>query len=67
MPRAIEDADLVYDLPADVWARKHRLMTEVYGFSHESWEARVTPRREAFFCLKSREEATGWLNRKLAP
>ena len=27
---------------------KYRIVTEVYGFAMDSWEARTTPREEAF-------------------
>jgi LmbE family N-acetylglucosaminyl deacetylase len=64
LPSAIESADVVHELPAEIWARKRLLITDSYGFPAESWEARVTPRREAFFRLESRAEVAPWLNRK---
>ena len=64
LPRAIGDADIVTDLPAGIWQQKRALMTECYGFSADSWEARATPQREAFFRLTSPAEAKAWLSRK---
>jgi LmbE family N-acetylglucosaminyl deacetylase len=51
LPCAEVGADIVVDLPDDVWTRKRRLLTETYGFAPESWEGRTTPRREAFWRL----------------
>jgi len=61
LPRAIESADIVHELSPAVWQRKHRLITEEYGFSEASWEARVTPRSEGFFRVTSAERARAWL------
>ncbi len=56
LPRAISTADLALDLPQDVWLEKARLITDVYGFDRESWEASVTPRREAFWRVSSKSD-----------
>jgi len=48
-------------LPDAIWQEKYRIMTYVYGFSPESWEARVTPRTEAFWCFESRSRFKEWL------
>jgi LmbE family N-acetylglucosaminyl deacetylase len=61
LPRARADAQLVYELAADVWQRKYRLITEDYGFAEASWEARLTPRTEAFFRITTAERARAWL------
>jgi LmbE family N-acetylglucosaminyl deacetylase len=44
-PRA---AAVTLPLPQEIWTEKYRLITEVYGFARDSWEARATPRTEAF-------------------
>ncbi len=64
LPRARADASLVRELSHEVWQRKRALITERYGFDSDSWEARVTPQREAFHCLSTPAEAEAWLNRK---
>jgi len=48
-PRAREDADVTVALPAEIWQVKYCIIHELYGFSDESWEARITPRVEAFW------------------
>jgi len=51
LPRPIKDADLVVKVPAQIWKRKYQIITEIYGFSEHSFEAKTTPRQEAFWCL----------------
>ena len=49
LPKAIEGADLFVELPAKVWHKKYDIITKIYGFGPESFEARTTPRQEAFW------------------
>ena len=67
LPAAIDTADIGTELPLEIWREKLSLVTDVYGFSRDSWEARVTPRREAFFCVRTEVEASAWLTPKYAP
>jgi len=67
LPRAIPNADIVRELPNDLWQRKHRLITGDYGFDPGSWEARVTPTSEGFFRVTSAEHARAWLEQPLNP
>lgn len=48
LPRAAEEADKRAVLAEDVWQQKYSIITSVYGFSAESFEALTTPRVEAF-------------------
>lgn len=48
LPKAAPEASLVLELPEPIWAEKRRLITDVYNYPETSWEARTTPRREAF-------------------
>lgn len=52
IPCAIEDADLRTRLPEEIWHRKYDIITKVYGFAPDSFEAKATPKEEAFWCLK---------------
>ena len=54
LPKAINDADIKIDLSEELWQNKYKIITKVYNFSLESFEARVTPRKEAFWCLSSK-------------
>jgi LmbE family N-acetylglucosaminyl deacetylase len=48
LPRAERGADLQIELPKHIWQKKYDIITRIYGFSEDSFEARTTPRREAF-------------------
>jgi LmbE family N-acetylglucosaminyl deacetylase len=49
LPRAVQDADLKTPLSDEIWQRKYQILTEIYGFGADSFEARTTPREEAFW------------------
>lgn len=53
LPRPRADAHHRQDLSEDLWREKYRLITGVYGFAPDTWEARTTPRQEAFWCFDS--------------
>jgi len=53
LPNAIEQADLLIKLSDEIWRRKYNIITKIYGFSKDSFEARTTPRKEAFWCFKA--------------
>ncbi|HEX9118440.1 MAG TPA: PIG-L family deacetylase [Anaerolineae bacterium] len=48
LPRVAPGADRVELLPEAIWQEKYRIVTALYNFAPESWEARTTPRREGF-------------------
>ena len=52
LPRAERNADFPVELPEQIWQKKYLIMTEIYGFGEDSFEARTTPRQEAFWCFK---------------
>jgi LmbE family N-acetylglucosaminyl deacetylase len=49
LPRADKGADLQIELPKHIWQKKYDIITKIYSFSKDSFEARTTPRREAFW------------------
>lgn len=57
LPKVRDDADRRDVLANEVWLEKRRLITEVYGFGLDSWEARATPREEGFWCFDSPQSA----------
>jgi len=61
LPRAVNTAYLVVPLPENIWQEKYHTITGVYGFSPESYEARITPREEAFWCFRSPVSFQKWL------
>ena len=52
LPRATKDADFKIRLPRKIWAQKYKIITEIYGFSKDGFEAKTTPKKEAFWCFK---------------
>jgi LmbE family N-acetylglucosaminyl deacetylase len=57
LPRVREDADRRDILPEKIWLEKRRVITDVYGYGPESWEAQATPREEGFWCFDSAQAA----------
>jgi hypothetical protein len=53
LPRIREDAERKNILTESIWLAKRRLITDVYGYAADSWEARSTPREEGFWCFDS--------------
>lgn len=56
LPRAIQDADMHIVLPDEIWQKKYDIITNIYGFNPDSFEARITPPEEAFWCFKSSQQ-----------
>jgi len=53
LPRVRDDADRRNVLAESVWLEKRRLITDVYGYGADTWEAQATPREEGFWCFDS--------------
>lgn len=47
-PKAITTGAAHYALPATTWRKKYSVITEIYGFDADTWEAMTTPKEEAF-------------------
>jgi len=57
LPHARDDAHTAVALPQIIWKKKYDIITTVYHFPRTSFEARTTPRTEAFHCLTKKELA----------
>ncbi len=60
LPRPCADAHLVETLPQATWQQKYDILTSLYGFAPDSWEAQATPRAEAFWRFESAAALEGW-------
>ena len=60
-PQAIKGASIQQALPKNIWQEKYRIITEVYGFDETSFEAKTTPKNEAFWKFEKRVDAQKWL------
>lgn len=61
-PRAIKNASYFEMLKNDIWIKKYKIVTETYGFEENSWEAKTTPKKEAFWVFNDPKSAVGFLN-----
>ena len=52
IPRPIQDADLRAKLSIETWQKKYHIITEIYGFGPDSFEAKAGGREEAFWCFE---------------
>lgn len=50
-PRPLPHADIYRPLSPETWQKKYGIMTELYGFPADGWEAQTTPKAEAFWKL----------------
>lgn len=64
-PKAIPQADNYTQLPAKIWQLKYHIITEIYGFNTDSWEAKSTPKAEAFWTFQEKKDAIQWLKNNL--
>ncbi len=48
-PLPLPDADRVIRLPEEIWKKKYQIVTDVYGFETDSFEAKAASREEAFW------------------
>ena len=62
-PKAIENTPYLETLKKEIWNKKYNLITETYGFEKNSWEAKTTPKTEAFWVFNSPNEANMFLNK----
>jgi LmbE family N-acetylglucosaminyl deacetylase len=64
LPRPVQDADIRTRLPEEIWQKKYHIITEVYGFSPDSFEAKTTPREESFWRFGTTDSVQGRLRDK---
>jgi hypothetical protein len=57
LPRASEQASLRKTLSDPTWEQKRQVLLDSYGFAIDSWEVRITPRIEGFFCFTRPDHA----------
>jgi LmbE family N-acetylglucosaminyl deacetylase len=60
LPRAIERAHLWVKLGEKAWNEKSDIIQNTYGFRPDSWEARTTPRVEAFWNFRDAQAYRDW-------
>lgn len=63
-PQAIKGASIQQTFPKSIWQEKYRIITEIYGFEESSFEAKTTPKSEAFWKFENRIDAQKWLEQE---
>jgi LmbE family N-acetylglucosaminyl deacetylase len=61
LPRPIRAGTVYRSLSQDIWREKYRLITQIYGFEEHGFEAKTTPRAEAFWRFTNAVDARQWL------
>ena len=61
LPLADQGAALYCPLSQDIWEKKYNVITTIYGFDKNSWEAQTTPKAEAFRQFFKASEAIAWM------
>jgi len=51
LPKPTRDSDVQVWLPERIWQEKYKIITEIYGFGADSFEAKCCPKQEAFWQL----------------
>ena len=64
LPRPEREAHLKNVLTEESWRQKYEIITEIYGFAKDSFEAKTTPHTEAFWCFNSQQELEQWLSKE---
>lgn len=61
LPRKQSSASIHTKLTKEIFEMKYKLITETYGFPYDSFEAKTTPREEAFWKFETSIDALIWL------
>jgi pentatricopeptide repeat protein len=48
-PKPMKTATVFFKLSEDIWLKKYKIITEIYGFEKTSFEAKTTPKAESFW------------------
>jgi LmbE family N-acetylglucosaminyl deacetylase len=61
-PRPLNSADINFPLSLKIWRKKYRIITEIYGFEKNSFEAMTTPKSESFWQFSNASEVIDFFN-----
>jgi len=62
LPQPVKTANIFRTLTKRIWIRKYSIITEIYGFESNNFEAKTTPRAESFWQFSNSNEARKLLN-----
>jgi LmbE family N-acetylglucosaminyl deacetylase len=61
LPKPVNTATLHRVLPETIWQIKYHIITKIFGFTNNSWEAETTPKEESFWQFTNSTDAMHWL------
>jgi LmbE family N-acetylglucosaminyl deacetylase len=61
LPNPIKNVPVYKTLTNRIWLKKYEILTKIYGFNKNSWEAETTPSAESFWQFTDSQEAIKWL------
>lgn len=67
LPRPLPEAHMLFWIPVALWQQKQSLITDLYGFRSDAFEARSVSPREAFWSFDSPSAARTWLEQRKKP
>ena len=59
LPRPIKNTGCLIKLTEHIWQRKYEIITNIYGFAPDTFEARTTPKQEAFWQFEGTKNVPG--------
>jgi len=62
-PMPIEQANVYYKLPQNIWQEKYRIITKIYGFAEKGFEAQAATNVESFWRFTHKDAAWAWLEK----
>lgn len=65
LPRPVKTAHIYNILPENIWQRKYDMITSIYGFEKNGFEAKTTPPAEAFWKFTNSLDAQQWLENEV--
>lgn len=63
-PMPIKTATIQQKLSDSVWRKKYNIIHKIYEFGKDTWEAKTTPKSEAFWQFKNPHDANLWLTKQ---
>lgn len=60
-PKPIKNAHIGHLISSQLWGMKYNIITSIYGFDINGWEAKTTPSEEAFWHFYNADQAYQWL------
>lgn len=64
LPKKQDSANLHFKLTRELYELKHKIITDIYGFFPNGFEALTTPKEEAFWKFETSLDALSWMKQE---